>query len=184
MHRLVLEAHRLRIGHFSPFPPPMALPISYPSLIRIFIPMLFIATQKKVACRSTHWWLFYLSVPWLAAQWHARAFRVENESWSTGLKNIQLVKKDEDDDSTGPTKLDYDSLYCIALHCNVSYGILWYLIVSNSIARFCTLLRCWYRRAGCVSQDTYILQLFSTRKDIFLQIKKVSFIPQGNTITI
>ena len=28
---------------------------------------------------------------------------------------IQLVKKDEDDDSTGPKKLDDDSLYCFAI---------------------------------------------------------------------
>ena len=37
---------------------------------------------------------------------------------------IQLVKKDEDDDSAGPKKLDNGSLYCIVLHCKVSYGIL------------------------------------------------------------
>ena len=48
-------------------------------------------------------------------------------------------------------------LYCTALYCIVSYGILCYLIVSNSIAQYCTLLRCWLRRAGCVSQDAYIL---------------------------
>merc|ERR1712208_9174 len=45
--------------------------------------------------------------------------------------------------------------YCIVLHC--IYGILCYLIVSNSIAQYCTLLRCWLRRAGCVSQDAFIL---------------------------
>ena len=50
-------------------------------------------------------------------------------------------------------------LYCTALYCIVSYGILCYLIVSNSIAQYCTLLRCCLRRAGCVLQDAYILHV-------------------------
>ena len=52
-------------------------------------------------------------------------------------------------------------LYFTALYCIVSYGILCYLIVSNSIAQYCTLLRCWLRRAGCVSQDANILHVIS-----------------------
>ena len=32
------------------------------------------------------------------------------------------------------------------------------MISHDSIAWYCMLLRCWLRRAGCVSQDVYILQ--------------------------
>ena len=44
-------------------------------------------------------------------------------------------------------------LYCIVLHC-----IVWYLMLSNSIARYCMLLHCWLRCAGCVLQDAYVLK--------------------------
>ena len=43
-------------------------------------------------------------------------------------------------------------LYCIVLHC-----IVWYLISSYGIQFHCTFLRCWLRRAGCISQDACIL---------------------------
>ena len=37
--------------------------------------------------------------------------------------------------------------------------MVWYLMISyDSIAWYCMLLRCWLRRAGCVSQDAYILE--------------------------
>ena len=39
--------------------------------------------------------------------------------------------------------------------------MVWYLMISyDSIAWYCMLLRCWLRRAGCVSQDAYILHNF------------------------
>ena len=42
---------------------------------------------------------------------------------------------------------------CIALYCIVSYDILCYLMLSNSIACY------WLWRAGCVSQDAYVIHL-------------------------
>ena len=40
--------------------------------------------------------------------------------------------------------------------------MVWYLMISyDSIAWYCMLLRCWLRRAGCVSEDAYILHLYS-----------------------
>ena len=41
-------------------------------------------------------------------------------------------------------------LYCTVLHCNIS-------LLSYGIQFYCTLLRFWFRRAGCVSQDAYLL---------------------------
>ena len=120
--------------------------------------------KTKVVRRSAHSCLFHLSVPWLAAHWYAKAFCVEKESWSTGLKNSY---------STGQKrwrwwfnwskKIRHDSLYCIALHCYVSYGILWYLIGSNSIARYCMLLWCWLWHTGCafILHDIYYLHYAS-----------------------
>ena len=42
--------------------------------------------------------------------------------------------------------------------------MVWYLMISyDSIAWYCMLLRCWLRRAGCVSQDAYILHETKTQ---------------------
>ena len=53
---------------------------------------------------------------------------------------IQLVKKDEDDHSTGPIKLVDDVhivFHYIAMYHMVSYDILWYPIPFHGIACFC-----------------------------------------------
>ena len=49
----------------------------------------------------------------------------------------------------------YHFLYGIALYRIKSYGIVWYCMVLHGIV----LYHCWLRRAGCVSQDTYLLYL-------------------------
>ena len=39
--------------------------------------------------------------------------------------------------------------------------MVWYLMISyDSIAWYCMFLPCWLRRAGCVSQDAYILHKY------------------------
>ena len=40
----------------------------------------------------------------------------------------------------------------MSFHC-----IVWYCMVLYYILRYCMLLHCWLRRAGCISQDTYLL---------------------------
>ena len=68
-------------------------------------------------------------------------------------------------------------LHCIALYCIVSYGILWYLMTP---AWYCMLLRCWLWRAGCVSQDAYILHRYYYKYIYFsfsiLQLAAVQFV--------
>ena len=52
--------------------------------------------------------------------------------------------------------------------------MVWYLMIYyDSIAWHCMLLQCWLRRAGCVSQDAYILHVIAERK-IFIANHVVS----------
>ena len=58
-------------------------------------------------------------------------------------------------------------LHGIACFCDIGFGARAvsrktpiFFIVSNYIAQYCTLLRCWLRRAGCVSQDAFILHIY------------------------
>ena len=44
----------------------------------------------------------------------------------------------------------------------VLYYILRYCMVLYYILRYCMVLHCWLRRAGCISQDTYLLYLFES----------------------
>ena len=46
------------------------------------------------------------------------------------------------------------TMYRMSLHC-----IVWYCMVLYYILRYCMVLHCWVRRAGCISQDTYLLYL-------------------------
>ena len=68
-------------------------------------------------------------------------------------------------------------LYLMVLHwyCMVFHCIAWYCMVLQDVALYCTvshciilnltilhgiaLYHCWLRRAGCISQDTYLLYL-------------------------
>ena len=55
--------------------------------------------------------------------------------------------------------------YCMELLCILWYRIvfmsfhciIWYCMVLYYILRYCMVLHCWVRRAGCISQDTYLL---------------------------
>ena len=55
--------------------------------------------------------------------------------------------------------------YCMVLLCILWYRIvfmsfhciLWYSMVLYYILRYCMVLHCWLRRAGCIWQDTYLL---------------------------
>ena len=67
-------------------------------------------------------------------------------------------------------------LYCMASYgtawnCFVSYGIaqfscciVWYCMVVYYILRYCIVLHCWLRRAGCISQDTYLVYIYQKMK--------------------
>ena len=58
-------------------------------------------------------------------------------------------------------------LHGIACHCIVLYGIEWYCMIlygialyrikSYGIVWYCMVLHCRLQRAGCISQDTYLL---------------------------
>ena len=50
--------------------------------------------------------------------------------------------------------------YGIAMYCIKSYGIVWYCIYHY-----------WLRRAGCISQDTYLLHTFDNQ-DKFVSSEK------------
>ena len=43
----------------------------------------------------------------------------------------------------------------MSFHC-----IVWYCMVLYYILRYCMVLHCWLQRAGCISQDTYLLYIF------------------------
>ena len=55
--------------------------------------------------------------------------------------------------------------YCMEFLCILWYPIVfmsfhcivWYCMVLYYILRYCMVLHCWLRRAGCISQDTYLL---------------------------
>ena len=57
-------------------------------------------------------------------------------------------------------------LHSFACHCIVLYGIAWYCIISYGIAWYCIV---WLRRAGCISQDTYLLYIRSILQKIVTQ---------------
>ena len=52
-------------------------------------------------------------------------------------------------------KSDFYAFHCIAWHCMVLHGIALYLMVPHIFMSF----HCWLRRAGCISQDTYLLYI-------------------------
>ena len=62
-------------------------------------------------------------------------------------------------------ELNFILWYCIVSYCIafVLHGIAWYCIVLCGIALYriksygIALYHCWLRRAGCISQDTYLL---------------------------
>jgi len=57
--------------------------------------------------------------------------------------------------------------YCMEFLCILWYPIVfmsfhcivWYCMVLYYILRYCMVLHCWLRRAGCISQDTYLLYI-------------------------
>ena len=53
-----------------------------------------------------------------------------------------------------------------SINLSVMYGMVSY----DSIAWYCMLLQCWLRRAGCVSQDAYILHFLSKNGLLFSRI--------------
>ena len=62
-------------------------------------------------------------------------------------------------------------LLCILWYCIVFMSfhcIIWYCMVLYYILRYCMVLHCWLRRAGCISQDTYLLYLIIIDSTMFL----------------
>ena len=53
------------------------------------------------------------------------------------------------------------SLYCMVLQDVALYGTVLHCIVLNlMVLHGIALYHCWLRRAGCISQDTYLLYKF------------------------
>merc|ERR1712237_234760 len=58
-------------------------------------------------------------------------------------------------------------LYPMVLHCILWYciGIAWYcemlhcIVLNLTVLHGIALYHCWLRRAGCISQDTYLLYM-------------------------
>ena len=61
-------------------------------------------------------------------------------------------------DQSGPVRLSRNFFF-MSFHC-----IVWYCMVLYYILRYCMVLPCWVRRAGCISQDTYLLYPIDTAR--------------------
>ena len=73
--------------------------------------------------------------------------------------------------------------YCMELLCILWYRIvfmsfhciIWYCMVLYYILRYCMVLHCWLRRAGCISQDTYLLYIIWAKYKIRCCSQKLTF---------
>ena len=53
---------------------------------------------------------------------------------------------------------------CLVLMVQLSFHVVsWYFMLLYCILWYCMVLHCWLWRAGCISQDTYILYPFAKR---------------------